>query len=168
MNGRRSTRRLAAFAALFVCGTGVHAAHSSLFEAMGGEPVLRTAVDRFADIVVADDRINFTFAEADMAKFKQLLFDQLCNISDGPCRYTGRDMRSAHAKLGINAAEFNALAEDLYIALGKAGVPYRLQNKLMARLAPMKRDIVKPPGAPAASFPEEPKTESQAPPPPSM
>jgi len=56
----------------------------------------------------------------------------------------------------------------LYIALGKAGVPYRLQNKLMARLAPMKRDIVKPPGAPGASFPAEPKTESQSPTPPSM
>ena len=103
-----------------------------------------------------------------MSKFKKLLFEQLCNVSDGPCRYTGRDMRTAHAKLGITTAEFNALAEDLYIALGKAGVPYRLQNKLMARLAPMKRDIVKPPGAPGASFPAEPKTESQSPTPPSM
>jgi len=52
-------------------------------------------------------------------------------------------MRTAHRKLLINTAEFDALAEDLYIALGKSGVPYRLQNKLMAKLAPMKRDIVK-------------------------
>jgi hemoglobin len=155
------------FALLVMSCVGAQASHATLFDSMGGEPVLRAAVDRFADIVVADDRINFTFAEADMSKFKKLLYEQLCNLSGGPCRYTGRDMRTAHAKLGINAAEFNALAEDLYIALGKAGVPYRLQNKLMARLAPMKRDIVKP-GAPGAAFPAEPTTESQSPTPPSM
>jgi hemoglobin len=117
-------------------------ADKTLYESMGGEPALRAALDHFADIVVADDRINFTFAEANMAKFKQLLFEQLCNLSGGPCKYTGRDMRTSHTKLKINNAEFNALAEDLYISLGQAGVPYRLQNKLMALLAPMQHEIV--------------------------
>ncbi len=127
--------------ALLLTATLTQAA--TLFVSLGGEPVLRLAVDRFADVVEADDRINFTFADTDMAKFKQLLFEQLCALSRGPCRYSGRDMRTAHEKLKINTAEFNALAEDLYIALGKAGVSYRDQNKLMALLAPMKRDIVK-------------------------
>ena len=66
-------------------------------------------------------------------------------------------MRTAHAKLNLNTAEFNALAEDLYIALGKAGVPYRLQNRLVALLAPMQRQIVKPPHATSeAQFPTRP------------
>jgi hemoglobin len=117
-------------------------AHQTLYQSMGGETVLRTAVDRFAEVILADDRINFSFADADMAKFKQLLFDQLCSLSGGPCKYTGRDMRTSHAKLLLKNAEFNALAEDLYIALDKAGVPYRLQNRLMALLAPMQRQIV--------------------------
>jgi hemoglobin len=118
-------------------------AGTTLFDAMGGEATLRAAVDHFADVVEADDRINFTFADTDMMKFKQLLFDQLCNLSGGPCKYGGRDMRTAHEKLKINNAEFNALAEDLYIGLQQAGVSYRLQNKLMAKLAPMQRQIVK-------------------------
>jgi hemoglobin len=117
-------------------------ADKTLYESMGGESVLRTAVDHFADNVQTDDRINFTFAEADIVKFKRLIFEQLCNLSGGPCKYTGRDMRTAHAKLSINNAEFNALAEDLYLALDQAGVPYRLQNKLMALLAPMQHQIV--------------------------
>jgi hemoglobin len=117
-------------------------ADKTLYESMGGESVLRTAVDHFADNVQTDDRINFTFAEADISKFKRLIFEQLCNLSGGPCKYTGRDMRTAHAKLSINNAEFNALAEDLYLALDQAGVPYRLQNKLMALLAPMQHQIV--------------------------
>lgn len=167
MNILRYAVRLTMFVTLVMFGAGARANHATLFDSMGGEPVLRAAVDRFAEIVVADDRINFTFAEADMSKFKQLLFEQFCNLSGGPCRYTGRDMRTAHAKLGINTAEFNALAEDLYIALGKAGVPYRLQNKLMALLAPMKRDIVSPRhAAPEAAFPATP--EAQPPKPPSM
>jgi len=134
--------RLVALSALMFMSAGARA-DKTLFESMGGEPALRTALDHFADIVVADDRINFTFAEANMAKFKQLLFEQLCNLSGGPCKYTGRDMRTSHAKLNINNAEFNALAEDLYISLGQAGIPYRLQNKLMALLAPMQHEIVK-------------------------
>jgi hemoglobin len=133
--------RLLAVSALMLTSTGARA-DKTLYESMGGEPALRAALDHFADLVVADDRINFTFAEANMAKFKQLLFEQLCNLSGGPCKYTGRDMRTAHAKLKINNAEFNALAEDLYISLGQAGVPYRLQNKLMAFLAPMQHEIV--------------------------
>ena len=133
--------RLAAVSALALMSAGARA-DKTLYESMGGEPALRTAVEHFADLVQTDDRINFTFAEADMSKFKKLIFEQLCNLSGGPCKYTGRDMRTSHVKLNINNAEFNALAEDLYIALDRAGIPYRLQNKLMALLAPMQHDIV--------------------------
>ena len=134
--------RLAAVSALVLMSAGARA-DKTLYDSMGGEPALRTAVEHFADLVQTDDRINFTFAEADMSKFKKLIFEQLCNLSGGPCKYTGRDMRTSHVKLNINNAEFNALAEDLYIALDRAGIPYRLQNKLMALLAPMQHDIVK-------------------------
>jgi hemoglobin len=130
----------------------------TLFEDMGGGPVLHAAVDKFTDLILADPRINFTFAEANLARFKGLLYDQLCELSGGPCTYAGRDMRSAHRKLRLNTAEFDALAEDLYLALGKCGVPYRLQNRLMAKLAPMKRDIVNESKRP----PENPNGDSRA------
>jgi hemoglobin len=133
--------RLAAISALALMSAGARA-DKTLYESMGGEPALRSAVEHFADLVQTDDRINFTFAEADMSKFRKLIFEQLCNLSGGPCKYTGRDMRTSHTKLNINNAEFNALAEDLYLALDRAGIPYRLQNKLMALLAPMQHDIV--------------------------
>jgi hemoglobin len=138
---RGCVARLVAVSALVLMSAGARA-DKTLYASMGGETVLRSAVDHFADNVQTDDRINFTFAEADMLKFKKLIFEQLCNLSGGPCKYTGRDMRTSHAKLNINNAEFNALAEDLYIALDQAGVPYRLQNKLMALLAPMQHQIV--------------------------
>jgi hemoglobin len=119
-------------------------ASPTLYEQIGGEAKLKVTVTEFTNIILADDRINFTFANADLDKFKRLIFEQLCNITQGPCAYTGRDMHEAHAKLNINNAQFNALAEDLYVAFERAHVPYRLQNKVMALLAPMQRDVVKP------------------------
>jgi len=128
--------------ALVCFSMGAHA-EASLYEQIGGEAKFRAVVDELVVVMLSDERINFTFAETDMPKFKQLLFEQLCNITGGPCKYTGRSMEESHAKLKSTNAQFNALAEDLYIAFDRHDVPYRLQNKVMALLAPMQRDIVK-------------------------
>jgi len=119
------------------------ASEKTLFDEIGGGAILRFTVNEFVDIMIEDDRINFAFAQADLKVFKQRLYAQLCVLAEGPCRYEGRDMKTAHAKLAISNAQFNALAEDLYLALERAGVGYRAQNKLMALLAPMQKDIVK-------------------------
>ena len=118
-------------------------AEETLFAQIGGEAKLTATVDSFVEVMLADDRINFAFAEADLSKFKKLLYDQLCEITDGPCVYRGRNMFEAHKKLETTNAQFNALAEDLYKAFEKQGVPYRLQNRVMALLAPMQTEIVK-------------------------
>lgn len=123
--------------------TGAAQAEPTLYEQIGGEPVLRKTVEEFMVIMEKDDRINFAFGNTDITKFKQLLFEQMCNITGGPCKYTGRTMKESHEKLAVNNVMFNALAEDVYIAFDRAGVPYRLQNKVMAIFAPMQRDIVK-------------------------
>jgi hemoglobin len=115
----------------------------TLFERIGGEAKLRATAHEFTLIILSDDRINFTFAETDLKKFEQLIYEQLCNLTKGGCKYTGRDMYTAHAKLNINHAEFNALAEDLYEAFDRVHVPYRVQNEVVAMLAPMERDVVK-------------------------
>ena len=62
-------------------------------------------------------------------------------------------MKESHEKLNTTNAQFNALAEDLYIACDNLHVPYHLQNKLMVLLAPMQRDVVKehPSGPPQAA-----------------
>ncbi|MBS0420537.1 MAG: group 1 truncated hemoglobin [Proteobacteria bacterium] len=131
-------------AVVLTCAMAVAHASGTLYEQIGGEAKFRAIAQEFTNAILADDRINFTFADADVKKFTQLIFEQLCNLTGGPCKYTGRDMHEAHAKLAINNAQFNAIAEDLYIAFDRVHVPYRLQNKVMVMLAPMQRDIVKP------------------------
>jgi hemoglobin len=130
---------------VLLLGTATAAqARPTLYERIGGEAKFKAIAEEFTNILLADERVNFTFANSDIAKFKKLIFEQLCNITQGPCKYTGRDMHEAHAKLNINNAQFNALAEDLYIAFDHVHVPYRLQNQVMVLLAPMQRDVVKP------------------------
>jgi hemoglobin len=118
-------------------------ADETLFAQIGGEAKLRATVDTLVEVMLVDERINFTFAETDLAKFKGLLYDQICELTGGPCKYTGRDMRTSHEKMNATNEQFNALAEDLYIAFEKHGVPYRVQNKVMALLAPMQPDVIK-------------------------
>jgi hemoglobin len=133
-------------AALFSFSVLGIAQASTLFERIGGQEKLHAVVDEFVKVIIDDDRINFSFANTDLSKFNNLLYEQLCELTRGPCNYTGRDMQTAHAKLNINDAQFNALAEDLYKAFDRVHVPYRVQNQVIALLAPMQRDIVKPRG----------------------
>jgi hemoglobin len=73
-----------------------------------------------------------------------MLVDQICQASGGPCKYTGRDMKSAHAGMGVTDAAFGALVEDLVAALDKFKVGEKEKNELLSVLGPMKSDIVEP------------------------
>jgi hemoglobin len=53
---------------------------------------------------------------------RQLLVDQICSLAGGPCVYTGRDMKTAHAGLGITEAEWQANMQYASAALDKYGV----------------------------------------------
>jgi hemoglobin len=118
-----------------------------LYQRLGGKPAITAVVDEFVARVAADSRINAFFAAtaADpqrLAAFKGKLVDQICQASGGPCKYTGKDMKSAHAGMGIREADFNALVEDLVGALDKFKVAAADKNTLLGVLGPMKGDIV--------------------------
>lgn len=108
-----------------------------VFDQFGGKPGLVTLMDDFMVNLMADARTRPYFADSDREHIKAELVDQFCVILDGPCTYTGRDMEKVHRNLGINRAAFNALVEDLQKAMDKHNVPFRAQNKLLAKLAPM-------------------------------
>ena len=91
---------------------------------------------------MVDPRLEAIFKPTDLVRLRRTLKEQVCFILGGPCAYTGRDMAAAHKDLGVTTAEFNALVENLQLAMDEAGVAFRHQNRLLARLAPMKRDVV--------------------------
>lgn len=115
------------------------------FEQFGGKAGLTALMDDFMIELVADPRTRPFFASADQVHIKQELTDQFCTILGGPCSYTGKTMKQTHVNLVIDRAQFNALVEDLQKAMDKRGIPFRAQNKLLGKLAPMSREIITKP-----------------------
>ena len=123
------------------------ASEKSLYDRLGGKSAITAVVDDFVGRVAADNRINGKFANANIPRLKTMLVDQICQASGGPCTYTGRDMKSAHAGMGVSGAEFDALVGDLVATLTKFKVGDREKNELLGALGPMKKDIVEKPTA---------------------
>jgi hemoglobin len=115
---------------------------SNTFEAFNGQAGIDRIVDDLVDRITVDPRIEGIFRASDLVRLRRTLKEQFCYILNGPCDYTGRNMVDAHRDHGITSREFNALVESLQIAMNTEGVPFRHQNKLIAKLAPMKRDTV--------------------------
>jgi hemoglobin len=113
-----------------------------LFDRLGGKPAITAVVDDFVANVAADSRINGFFAKTDIPRLKTLLVEQICAGSGGPCAYTGRDMKTVHANMGVTDAHFGALVEDLVRTLDKFKVPQREKDELLGVLGPMQSDIV--------------------------
>jgi len=139
---------LAALAGLTATAWADHEGHEkTLYQRLGGKKAITAVVDEFVGRVAADSRINGYFKDtaADpkrLAHFKMNLVDQICEASGGPCKYKGKDMKTAHAGMGITGADFNALVEDLVAALDKFHVGEREKNDLLGALGPMQKDIV--------------------------
>jgi hemoglobin len=126
---------------------------SSLYDQLGGQVGIVAVMNTFIDNVAGDDRINGFFAGLPaqrIARLKELLIQQVSAASGGPVRYTGRDMKTVHAGMGISTADFNALVEDLVMALSANDVPDAAQQLLLGALAPLANDIVERPTAAAA------------------
>jgi hemoglobin len=143
-------RILAAIAVLGMLALSASAQQKTLYDRLGGKAAITAVVDQFVSNVAADKRINARFAAtaadpARLANFKNNLVNQICQASGGPCTYTGKSMKDAHAGMGITTADFNALVEDLVSALNKFKVPDSDQKVLLGVLGPMSKDIVEKP-----------------------
>lgn len=113
-----------------------------VFDQFGGKAGLVVLMNDLMDNLMADSRTEPYFAPTDREHIKKELVDQFCVILDGPCTYTGKDMASLHRGMGVDRAAFNALVEDLQTAMTKNKIPFRAQNKLLAKLAPMHNVII--------------------------
>ncbi len=116
--------------------------NARLVEAFGGREGIRRIAARTVELSEADPRIAAIFAAHDTVRLKRTLGEQFCYLLGAGCDYSGRDMRSAHAQMGVTKADMNALVENLQAAMREAHVPFAAQNRLVAKLAPMSRDVV--------------------------
>ena len=120
----------------------VAAPPASLYDRLGGKTAITAVVDSFVARVAADTRINGKFARSNIPRVKTMLVDQICAQSGGPCTYTGRSMKEAHANMGVTDGEFGALVEDLIATMAAFNIPQMEQDDLLTALGAMRTDIV--------------------------
>jgi hemoglobin len=114
----------------------------TLYDQLGGHDGLWRIVDRALNLYFTDPRLHDDFDNINRAWLQPRFFAYFCKVTDGPCVYKGRTMAASHKGLHIDQARFDAVVEDLQTAMDDSGVPFRMQNRLLARLAPMERAIV--------------------------
>ena len=124
------------------------AAPASPYQRLGGYDALASLTDDFIGRLFRDPSLSRFFAgysDDARGRIRQLLLDQLCAASGGPCLYIGRDMKTAHRGLGIHEAEWAATVGHLIASLDKLKLAQPEKDEVLVIVARLKRDIVEKP-----------------------
>src|SRR5262245_21303661 len=120
----------------------------SLYDRLGGAYAIATVVDDFIERLLVNDTLNANPAikeareRVPKAGLKFHVATLVCQVTGGPCKYAGRDMKTAHAHLNIRPAEWDAMVADFRRTLDKFRVPAAEQAELIAIVGSTRPDIV--------------------------
>lgn len=117
----------------------------SIFEQIGGEPAIQTAVEIFYRKVLSDERVAHFFDDVDMEKqiAKQKSFFVMA--TGGPNAYTGKDMREAHKHLiarGLDDSHVDAVVQHLGDTLKELGVAAPLVDQVLTSVESLRPDVL--------------------------
>lgn len=120
----------------------------SLYERLGGLKGITVVVDDFIKRLVVNKTLNANPAINDGRKRSPepyLAFqvsELVCEVTGGPCKYTGKSMKESHVRLHITENEWNVMAGEFQKSLSKFNVPAAEQKELFAIVGKTKGDIV--------------------------
>ncbi|QEO14427.1 group 1 truncated hemoglobin [Agromyces intestinalis] len=112
------------------------------YDAVGGGKAIAAVVDRFYELVTADEQLSGYFDGVSMPRLKRHQVALVSQVMGGPVEYSGRDLGVAHAPLGITEDHFGAVVVHLVTALTEAGVPSPIIDRVGAALAQTEPEIV--------------------------
>jgi hemoglobin len=104
---------------------------ASLFEQLGGEPLLRAIISRFIDRMFDDLMIGFFFRNADRARIKAKEYEFAACHLGADVEYTGRDLTEAHAAHPIMGGQFLRRKRILEETLEEFGVADHVRKHWM-------------------------------------
>ena len=150
---RISTTVLAAVVAI-MAGAATQTAKAqvkqpSLYERLGGAYSIATVVDDFIERLLVNATLNANpalkeaRARVPKAGLKFHVTAMVCEVSGGPCKYTGRAMKASHQDLNISPAQWDAMVVDFKATLNKFKVPQTAQQELITIVGSTKNDIVR-------------------------
>ena len=119
----------------------------SIYEQLGREHGIATAVQHFYERVVADPQLAPYFTGTDMTTLRRHQTALLVQVTGGPVQYEGRDLAKAHAGLGITGEDFDRVVGHLAGTLTDLGVPADVVGTVGGALVAHRDEIVEQPVA---------------------
>jgi hemoglobin len=117
---------------------------ATVYDQIGGKDAVSAAVDSLYDRLLADPELAPRFEDTDMTRQKAHMRAFMASALGGHEIYRGRDMQAAHARLRITAREFDRVVDHLVATLVSLSVPISLIERIGAKLAPLRAQIVTP------------------------
>lgn len=120
----------------------------TLYARLGGYDAIAAVTDDFIGRLVKDAKLGkffVGFSTDSQKKIRQHIVDFLCVATGGPCAYTGRDMKTAHAGIGITGEEWDVAVKHLVATFDKFKVPAKEKSEALSAIGGLKKDIVEKP-----------------------
>jgi hemoglobin len=115
---------------------------ASDYQRVGGGPAVAAVVDRFYQLILADDRLVTFFSDTNLPQLKRHQVLLISQVLGGPAGYDGRDLREAHAGLQISREDFGQVVSYLVQALQEAGVERDIIARVGTELAATEGDVI--------------------------
>jgi hemoglobin len=120
----------------------------TLYKRLGGYDAIAAVTDEFLARLSTDPGFARFFSghsTDSLKKLRQLVVDQLCAATGGPCVYIGRDMKTTHAGLAITEKDWDVSVKHLVASLDKFNVPAKEKDDVLGAVSTLKKDIVEKP-----------------------
>lgn len=118
-------------------------ANLTLYQQLDGKAGLERLVDSFINQIGNDEQIIRYFEHANISHFREGFINHLCVLTDGPCEYTRDSMVDIHTGMHITEADFNHVVDLLINAMNEQNISHTVQNKILAKMAPLRSEIIK-------------------------
>lgn len=120
----------------------------TLYQRLGGFDAIAAIVDDFIAQLRDDPafkRFGGGRAKDSLGRTRELVVEQICSLTGGPCVYIGRDAKTAHAGLAITQEEWDASIKKFKASLDKFKVAAPEQEEFIAMIQKLRPDIVEKP-----------------------
>jgi len=117
--------------------------NTSLYQQLGEQAGLEKLTDSFIAQIGNDKQVFHYFEHSNISHFRQGFISHLCSLAEGPCEYKGDSMVAIHTGMNINEKDFNHVVDLLINAMNEQNIPHTVQNKILAKMAPLRGEIIK-------------------------
>lgn len=130
---------------------GAKPAAESLWDRLGGEPAMKAVVHEALAAAAKDPKVDlsrgdkYELKDKELAALEKALVAMVSQVTGGPLKYEGKEMKKVHEGMKIKDEEFDAMVGHLSAALKKHKVSPTAAEELLAIVKGTKKDIVEKP-----------------------